>query len=249
MLGTAADWWQRSIASRSLAAYVGTMDSDRQPARHVARLSRVFGFAALIAVVSAVLIGLIPALQATAGNLSDHIKDGQHARQAHERRGFCRVLLASEVAVAVMLLVGAGLLATSLVRLFQSGVGFDPKGLVNIAFNMDKQQLGRRCADAALPATGRWTEPPARSEECELPVHCAACPGGWNENYSTPEGSTHLIFLNSVGPDYFRTMRMPLFTGTRIQLERHQDFGAEDHLESDCGEAVFPAGMRLDSRC
>ena len=39
-----------------------------------------------------------------------------------------RVLLASEVALALMLVVGAGLLATSLVRLYRSGVGFDPKG-------------------------------------------------------------------------------------------------------------------------
>ena len=40
-----------------------------------------------------------------------------------------------------MLVFGAGLLATSLVRLYRSGIGFDPRGLVNIAFNMDKQQL------------------------------------------------------------------------------------------------------------
>jgi hypothetical protein len=51
---------------------------------------RVFAFAALIAVASAVLIGLIPALQATGGNLNDHIKDGQHARPSHSCARFCR---------------------------------------------------------------------------------------------------------------------------------------------------------------
>jgi putative ABC transport system permease protein len=82
---------------------------------------RVFGFATIIAIVSTVLIGLIPALQATSGNLSDHIKDGQAARRGHERRKvLAPALLASEVAVAMTLVVGAGLLATSLVRLGKS---------------------------------------------------------------------------------------------------------------------------------
>ena len=41
-----------------------------------------------------------------------------------------RVLLASEVALALVLVIGAGLLATSLVKLFAAGVGFESKGLV-----------------------------------------------------------------------------------------------------------------------
>ena len=97
---------------------------------------------ACIAVISAVLIGLLPALAATAGNVSDQIKDGQHARQRLGRRRIVpRVLLASEVALALVLVAAAGLLATSLVRLFKSGVGFDPTGVVNIDFRMDKQPL------------------------------------------------------------------------------------------------------------
>ena len=98
-------------------------------------------------------------------------------RQPHERRRILpRVLLASEVALALVLVVGAGLLATSLVRLYQSGVGFDPRGLVNIAFSMDKQQLGGRCADAPVPGIGRRIEPPAGGKKRELPVHRAAFP-------------------------------------------------------------------------
>ena len=40
-----------------------------------------------------------------------------------------------------MLVVGAGLLASSLVRLYRSGAGFDPNGIQNISFSMDKQPL------------------------------------------------------------------------------------------------------------
>jgi len=46
-----------------------------------------------------------------------------------------------EVALALMLVIGAGLLATSLTRLYTTGLGFEPKGIVNVNFEMDKQSL------------------------------------------------------------------------------------------------------------
>ncbi len=140
ILGTAAGLAVAPLVSRSLAALLLSADSGWR--LDTSLDARVLCFAACIALISAVLIGLVPALEATAGNVNDHIKDGQHTRQRHERRRILpRVLLASEVALALMLVVGAGLLATSMVRLFRSGLGFDPKGLLNIAFRMDKQQL------------------------------------------------------------------------------------------------------------
>ena len=50
-------------------------------------------------------------------------------------------MMAGEVALALMLVVGAGLLASSLVRLYTSGAGFDPNGIQNISLSMDKQPL------------------------------------------------------------------------------------------------------------
>ena len=239
VLGTAAGLAIAPLASRSLAAMLTNGSNGLQLDTSID--FRIFGFAAMIAVVSAILIGLIPALQATAGDLSEAIKDGQHNRQAHERRRILpRVLLASEVAVAVMLLVCAGLLTTSLTRLFRSGVGFDPKGLVNIAFKMDKQQLD---SDALMQlyrqlGDGLSRQPGVKSVSFEFIVPLSHF--GWNGDYSTPEAGKHLIFMNSVGPDYFSTMRMPVFTGREFQLERYQSIGAEDHFESNRSETVFP---------
>ena len=53
----------------------------------------------------------MPALQATSRNLHDHIKDGQHATRANERKRILpRAMLSVEVGLALMLVVGAGLL-------------------------------------------------------------------------------------------------------------------------------------------
>ena len=80
-------------------------------------------------VVASLLVGLVPALQATSSSLNEQIKSGQHTTQAQERRRvFPRMMMAGEVALALMLVVGAGLLASSLVRLYLSGAGFDPQG-------------------------------------------------------------------------------------------------------------------------
>jgi len=239
VLGTAAGLAAAPIVSRSLGAML--INGRNSPQVDTSLDYRVFVFAALIAVVSTVLIGLIPALQATAGNLSDHIKDGLHATQAHERRRILpHVLLASEVAVAVVLLVGAGLLATSLARLFQSGVGFDPKGLVNIAFDMDKQnldgdmlmQLYRQLDD------GLSRQPGVKSVSFEFIVPLSQA--GWNDGFSTPEGSSHLIFLNSVGPDYFRTMRMPVFTGREFSWNDTKASGLKIILNQTAAKQLFP---------
>src|ERR1700691_4905956 len=140
-LGTFCGMIAASLVGRSLSAFMMRSNTFIQNGRIDTSLDlRVFGFAAIIAIVSTLLIGRLPALQATSGNLSYHIKDGRHARQEFHKI-LTPALLALEVAVAMTLVVGAGLLATSLVRLFHSGIGFDPRGLVNIAFRMDKQPL------------------------------------------------------------------------------------------------------------
>ena len=132
---------------------------------------RVFAFAALAAIVAALLIGLLPALRATSGNLSEQMKHGQHTTLAYERQAILpRVMMAVEVALALMLVVGAGLLATSLVRLYRSGTGFDPRGVENIAFSMDQQPLKGDALIAVLSPGRRGAKPPAGREKRQLRV-------------------------------------------------------------------------------
>jgi predicted permease len=79
MLGTAAGLAAARLVTGSLAALLVSGDSGTQ--LDTSFDVRVFGFAAMIAVIAAVLIGLVPALQATAGNANEHLKEGQHARR------------------------------------------------------------------------------------------------------------------------------------------------------------------------
>jgi predicted permease len=240
VLGTAAGLLIAPLVSGSLAALlmsgnIGGVQLD------TSLDARVFAFAAIVAVVSAVLIGLLPALGATAGDVNDHIKDAQHTRQPHERfRILPRVLLASEVALALVVVIGAGLLATSLVRLYRSGIGFDPSGLVNIAFNMDKQQLE---GDALMRqyqqlSEGISRQPGVRSVSFQFIVPLSHL--GWNGRYAAPGATPQLMDMNSVGPDYFATMRIPLYQGREFRWADTNTSGLKMILNASAAKLLFP---------
>jgi len=244
LLGTVAGLAAAPMVSHSLAALAENGFTEMR--LDTSLDLRVFAFAALIAVVSSILIGLLAALQATAGNLNDHIKEGQQAKPAFERRKILpRVLMASEVAVALTLVIGAGLLATSLLRLFRSGAGFDPKGLVNIAFKMDKQQLQ---GDALMRlyqqlGEGLKRQPGVKSVSFEFVVPLSH--RGWNGNYFTPAGGTHQIYMNAVGPDYFGTMRIPLYLGREFNWNDTKASGLKIILNQSAAKEFFPGQNAL----
>jgi predicted permease len=244
VLGTAAGLTAAPLVSRSLAALAENGWTEMRLDTSL-DLS-VFVFAALVALVSSILIGLVPALQATAGNLNDHIKEGQQIRPAFERRKILpRLLMATEIAVALTLVIGAGLLATSLLRLFKSGAGFDPNGLVNVAFKMDKQQLE---GDALMRlyqqlGEGLSHQPGVKSVSFEFIVPLSH--RGWNGRYFTPAGGTHLIYMNAVGPDYFGTMRIPLYLGREFSWNDSKTSGLKIILNQSAAKAFFPGKNAL----
>jgi predicted permease len=240
VLGTAAGLVVAPLVSGSLAALL--MSGNFGGVQLDTSLDeRVFAFAAVVAVVSAVLIGLLPAVGATAGEVNDHIKDAQHSRQPRERlRLLPRVLLISEVALALVVVIGAGLLATSSVRLYRSGIGFDPSGLVNIAFNMDKQQLE---GDALMRqyqelSEGLSRQPGVRSVSFQFIVPLSHL--GWNGSYAAPGASPQMIYMNSVGPDYFATMRIPLYQGREFRWADTNASALKMILNASSAKLLFP---------
>jgi len=176
---------------------------------------RLFAFAALVSMVATLLVGLVPALQATSKSLNEQMKQGQHTPQANERRRILpRVMMAFEVGLALMLVVGAGLLSSSLVRLYRSGAGFDPRGVENIAIDMDHEplhgeaqmQFYRQVGDSLMREPGVKTV----SWEWIVPLSHMT----WDELFPSPAGKEEDIYENSIGPDYFKAMRIP-FSGGR----------------------------------
>ena len=162
--------------------------------------------------------------------------------------------MASEVALALMLVVGAGLLASSLVRLYKSGVGFDPRGIENIALSMDQQPLE---GDALLQFYRQMGEGLARQPGVRNVSFAMIVPFThfeWSENLSAAGVKTYNIYQNRVSPDYFQTMRIPLFEGRDFRWSDTRSSGAKIILnEAACAsffriktlsDGLFTAGRR-----
>ncbi|WP_263419364.1 ABC transporter permease [Terriglobus albidus] len=204
---------------------------------------RLYSFAASVALIASVLIGLVPALRATDGDLNEQIKNGQHAQQKHARAKLIpRLLMISQVALALILVSGAALLATSLVRLYRTGLGFDPHGVVNIAFSMDKQQLD---GDPLIEIyrqieEGLKTAPGVKEVSFQSIVPLSH--RNWNGTYTTPGGTRQLIWLNSVGPEYFHTMRIPVEQGRTFTWNDTKTSGMKIILNRSAAKRFFPTG-------
>ena len=96
------------------------------------------GFTLTIAIVTGMIFGLAPALQARGAGLHDALKDATRGSTEGRRRAWVRnVLVVSEVAFACVLLVGAGLLIRSLMRVLDVDMGFDPARAATIRVDPD----------------------------------------------------------------------------------------------------------------
>lgn len=122
--GCALAWWGCDTVSRVHPAQLPQLDS-------VSVDYRVLGFAFLASLVSSLVFGTVPALANLKISPAEAFKEGGRTNTAgRSRKHLARVFVASEIAFAVMLLIGTGLLIQSLIRLQNQRTGFRPDHLL-----------------------------------------------------------------------------------------------------------------------
>jgi putative ABC transport system permease protein len=95
--------------------------------------ARVIGFAFLVSLFTALIFGLAPAIQVVRSELYESLKEGGRGSTIGRRRHFARsVLIVSEVAFSLLLLVGAGLLVRSFARMMSEDLGFNSSKLMTM---------------------------------------------------------------------------------------------------------------------
>ena len=180
---------------------------------------RVFAFALCATTLVGLVVGLMPALQASRGSV--HGGAQQSSRRATGRHQFTRrALVVAEVALALMLLVGSGLLLRSLQRLFAIEPGFDPANVLTMqvqtsgtrfATDTARRQFYAQALEAvrALPgvtSAGFTSQLPLSGDDEQYGVAFESNPTGNPEN----EGSA---LRYAVSPGYLETMAIPLRRG------------------------------------
>jgi putative ABC transport system permease protein len=102
---------------------------------------RVFGFTFGLSLLTGVVFGLLPALQATNPNLSEVLKEGARSSTGGTRSGRMRnVLVVAEIALALVMLIGTGLMIKSFLRLQNVDPGFNPSRILTAEFLMPRSK-------------------------------------------------------------------------------------------------------------
>jgi predicted permease len=223
VLGVFLAYW----ASGILLAF---MSSGSDPiALHVTPNLRVLGFTEGISVLTGILFGLAPALRGTRLSLTPALKQGAGSRagwhRGHLRPGLGRSLVVSQVAMCLLLLMGAGLFVRTLVNLQHQSLGFDARNLLlfrldplQAGYQADKlpgfyQELQRRLA--ALPGV----------QSVSVSENTLINGGAWIDGILiqgyTPKPSDGndgqiVAWLNPVGSGFFATMGIPVVLGRAI---------------------------------
>ena len=180
----------------------------------------VLAFTAVLAIVTGILFGLGPALQATRRDLTASLKEGGAAGQSRSKHRAHDVLVVAEVTLSLVVLITSGLLLNSFWRLIHVPPGFDPShvmtaqiSLVTDNYKQDSQrtaffdQLQSRIE--ALPgveAAGFISELPLSGQANDTFFTIAEHPPANAQERNDAD-------FREVAGDYFRTMRMPLLAG------------------------------------
>ncbi|HEV2708113.1 MAG TPA: ABC transporter permease [Pyrinomonadaceae bacterium] len=181
---------------------------------------RVLGFTLLVTLLTGLLFGLAPARQIRTQGLNEMLKEGVKGTTGGGQGRLCGAFVVAEIALALVLLIGAGLLARSLARLLNSDFGFDARHVATLGIALpssryaERERIGQFYQQllervAALPgveAVSLSNEIPGRetgwTNDIAIPGHPQIKPGGEIN-----------VDWGIISADYFEVMRIPILRG------------------------------------
>lgn len=211
---------------------------------------RVLAFTFVLSLFAAVTFGLLPALRSAAGDLNVSLKQGAGGRIGGQTR-LRALLVVTEIALAIVLLIGAGLMLRSLRRLQATTPGFTAEGVLHLEINpsyprredynvgfMSRryQQLLRRVGTVpGIVAVAANSDPPFVGQKPWYRGELSIAGQSIDQQKQNP-----LVNYQSVSADYFRVLQIPLLRG-RV-------FSEQDTVRTDGRRDVAVVNQRLAER-
>ena len=208
-----------AVARRALLALA---PGDLPRASNVETNAAVLAFTFALSLAAAVVFGVLPALAGSRVSLRGSMGSAIGRSTNRLRRG----LLVGEIALAVVLVFGAGLLLRSFVRLLQVDPGFSARSVVSVSLDLPASRYPQR-----FPEWPRWNE--VRAFQTELLRQLLETPGvdsaaiaintpldaGWTSRFTiegrpaVAPGQEDEVRVRTVSPGYFRTVGIPILRG------------------------------------
>ena len=232
-------WWAVVIVRTRVATHLSIPRLEAVSIDH-----HVLAFVVAVAVASALIAGMIPALSAGSISLMDPLKDGGRTSAAGRGTRARNALVVAETALALTLLVGAGLLVRSFVALMREDAGFDPTSVITmkIALPTSKYREARQFFDRLYSQIDTLPAVEASGGISFLPLNGL----GAATDFSIPGrpipafGDKPVTDVRVVTHDYFKAMRIPLLKG---RLFDSRDVGSASHrviISADLARRFFP---------
>lgn len=234
-----------------------TLSAGSIPATaHVRIDATVLAFTFVVSVITGVLFGLAPALRTMKLNLSESLKEGGRAGNEGGRRNRTRsVLVVLESAIAVVLLIGAGLLVRSLVQLQNTSPGFDAHNVLTARVDLSRQkyetpeqsanffkQLETRVG--TLPGVenvGFVSELPLSGQPNDMPFAVDGRPPvAISDSFDAD--------FRSVNHQYFKALGIPLLRGRNFTEQEVQQSAKVVVISTLLASEVFPNEEPLGKR-
>jgi predicted permease len=192
---------------------------------------RVLTFALGVSALTGILFGIVPALQASKLDVTSALKEGGRSGEGHRRTSARSLLLIGEVALSLMLLVGAGLLIKSFLRLQEVRPGFNAHNVLiaNLALQGPKYKDDQQYVEFFRQLKERLEVVPgvqAAGGSVNLPLN----PSGYAIGRGfIPEGRPLTVdenkdaMFSTITGDYFRALQIPLLSGRTFEPRDNAD--------------------------
>jgi putative ABC transport system permease protein len=192
---------------------------------------RVLTFALGVSALTGILFGIVPALQASKLDVTSALKEGGRGGEGHRRTSARSLLLIGEVALSLMLLVGAGLLIKSFLRLQEVRPGFNAHNVLiaNLALQGPKYKDDQQCVEFFRKLKERLEAVPgvqAAGGSINLPLNASGYAIGRG---FIPEGRPLTVdeakdaMFSTITGDYFRALQIPLLSGRTFEPRDNAD--------------------------
>ena len=217
---------------------------------------RVIAFVLAVVTVSGIAFGIAPALWSAGRQPAEALGEGgRGSGQGRRTRRWGNALVVGEVALALMLAVGAGLLVRSFVELQRVNPGFEPDGLVAVSM--------------VVPRARYDTTPKVHAFYDELIARTRALPGvtdaavvrqlplkglSWSSGFAvqgrevTDASQAVDVVHRDVSPDYFRTMRVPVLRGRPFSDADRIDAPPVVIVNESLARTMFPGADPVGQR-
>jgi putative ABC transport system permease protein len=241
LLAVMLAWWAVQVLK-------GAMPDGVPRIASIALDLRVLGAAAGLSLVTGLLFGVVPALQLSRPDLTAALKEG--ARGASTGAGRQRLrsaLVVAEVALAVVLLVGASLFIGSFITLMRIDPGFDPRNVLTVQV-MPRFEPGVPAANQAVP----FSQVVERLSSTAGVLHASVISGGMPLGGSMSSTSVKIpggkpiegdssVSIRRVTPEYHKALRIPLKQGRLLEPTDRKD-GVNVVLINDAAAKQFFKG-------